>query len=237
MLESPAALEVAVMTLNGSVSTALLAACRAADLPAIGVSGVDAGLVRAAQRPPQIREVDGERQSVTFGLVGDIVAIDSSVVTRLLDAGLMPIVSPLAADDGGQVLNINADTVAATLACELGAEKLIFLTDTPGLLEDKHNPASLVSLTDIVGVEARRARGAIDGGMMPKIKAAIDALLGGVKRVHLVGYQHESSLLYEIFTNEGSGTLIVESAADLLPAEHTAHTGHSESSVQVQAIS
>ena len=218
---SPETLEVAVMTLNGSVNTALLAACRAAQVQAVGISGVDAGLLRATRRPPQIREVNGERTTIDYGLVGDIAAVDTGIVQKLLEAQLVPVISPLAADDDGQVLNINADTVASTLARALGAEKLIFITDTAGLLEDKKDPASLVSYTDVAGLEKFESRGIIDGGMMPKVKAAKEALRGGVKRVHMVGYKGRSPLLVEIFTNEGAGTLIVKDTADLLPLEHS----------------
>ncbi len=219
-ITSPETLDVAIMTLNGSVNTALLAACRAAQVPAIGVSGIDAGLVRAVRRAPQVREVNGEKRTVDFGLVGDITAVDASVLTRLLDAQLVPVVSPLAADDHGQVLNINADTVASTVARALGAEKLVFLTDTAGLLEDRKNAGSLVSYTDVAGLGSLQARGIIDGGMLPKVKAAKEALVGGVKRVHMVGYKGASSLLIEIFTNEGAGTLIVRDTAELAPSEH-----------------
>jgi acetylglutamate kinase len=217
---SPETLDVAIMTMNGSVNTAILAACRASQVAAIGVSGVDAGLVKAVRRPPQTREVDGESRTVDFGLVGDVTAVDPSVITRLLDAQLVPVVSPLAADDQGQVLNVNADTVASSLARALAAEKLVFLTDTPGLLEDRKNPGSLVSYTDVAGLDAFEKRGIIDGGMLPKVKAAKLALQGGVKRVHMVGYKGVSSLLIEVFTNEGAGTLIVRDTAELLPAEH-----------------
>jgi len=217
---SPETLDVAVMTISGTVNTAILAACRSAQVAGIGVSGVDAGLVKAVRRPPQQKTVNGETVTVDYGLVGDVVSVDPGVVNRLLDAGFVPVVSPLAADDHGQVLNINADTVASSLARALGAEKLIFLTDTTGLLEDRKNPGSLVSYTDVAGLEALQARGVIDGGMLPKVKAAKEALVGGVKRVHMVGYQGASSLLIEIFTNEGAGTLIVRDTADLAPAEH-----------------
>jgi acetylglutamate kinase len=215
-------LEVAVMTLNGSANTAILAACRAASLPALGLSGVDCALIRATRRPVQIREVGGQKISVDYGLVGNIASVDVSVLHKLLDAGIVPIISPLAADDAGQVLNINADTVASTIARELAAEKLVFMTDTAGLLEDKSNPASLVSYTDVKGLAALQARGVIDAGMLPKIKAAKEALLGGVKRVHMVGYRGDSPLLVEVFTNEGAGTLIVKDASELLPAEQAA---------------
>lgn len=217
---SPETLDVAVMTISGTVNTAILAACRSAQVAGIGVSGVDAGLVKAVRRPPQQKTVNGENVTVDYGLVGDIVSVDPGVLNRLLDAGFVPVVSPLAADDHGQVLNVNADTVASNLARALGAEKLVFLTDTAGLLEDRKNPGSLVSYTDVAGLEALQTRGVIDGGMLPKVKAAREALVGGVKRVHMVGYQGASSLLIEIFTNEGAGTLIVRDTADLAPAEH-----------------
>jgi len=235
---SPETLEVAVMTLNGSVNTALLAACRAAAVPAVGVSGVDAGLIHAVKRPTQIREVNGQRTAVDYGLVGDIASVDANVLNRLLDGGMVPVVSPLSSDDDGQVLNINADTVASTLACALGAEKLLFLTDTTGLLEDKRNAGSLVSYVDVAGLAALKEQGAIDAGMLPKVKAAIEALQGGVKRVHMVGYKARSTLLLEVFTNEGAGTLIVRSIAELLPAEHSetaAADNHNASSARSAA--
>ncbi|MHB8874474.1 MAG: acetylglutamate kinase [Myxococcaceae bacterium] len=203
-------LEVAVMTLNGSVNTAILSACRSANLPAVGLSGLDAGLVRARRRTTT---------PVDYGLVGDIVSVDASVVLRLLEGGFLPVISPLSADDSGQVLNVNADTVASTLARELKAEKLILLTDTPGLLEDRNNPGSLISYTDVRGLDALQAKGAIDAGMLPKVKAAVESLQGGVNRVHMVGYKARANLLIEVFTNEGAGTLIVRDTSELAPSE------------------
>jgi acetylglutamate kinase len=212
-------LEVAVMTLTGSVNTALLAACRAVDLPAVGISGIDAGLIKATRRPPQTKVIDGTSTTVDYGLVGDIVSVDTTVIETLLTANLVPVVSPVCADEHGQVLNVNADTVASTLARALNAEKLIFLTDTAGLLEERSNPSSLVSYTDVRGLAELQERGAIGAGMLPKVKSAREALLGGVKRVHMVGYKGRANLLVEIFTNEGAGTLIVKDASELLPHE------------------
>jgi len=217
-----ATLDVSVMTLNGSVRTALLAACRAAQLPAVGLSGVDAGLVRATKRPVQEIEIQGERKTVDYGLVGDIAAVDPKILLTLLDSGVMPVVSPLCADDSGQVLNVNADTVASTLARALGAEKLIFLTDTAGLLERVSDPGSLVSYTDVKGLARLQDAGALGAGMLPKVKAAREALLGGVRRVHLVGYKSRTSLLVEVFTNEGAGTLVVRDTSELTPGEQGA---------------
>ena len=212
-------LDLAVMAINGSVSTALLAACRAAALPAIGVSGIDAGLVRAKVRPPVMTDLGEGPVAVDFGEVGDIVSVDRTVLDRLLAAGFLPVVSPLAATDEGRVLNVNADTVASALASSLEAEKLIFVTDTEGLLEDPRDPTSTISYVDLEGIDALERSGALQGGILPKIHAARTALAGGVRRVHMVGQAHPRGLLVEAFTNEGSGTLIVRSRADLSPAE------------------
>ncbi len=216
---SPEALEAAVMTLSGSVSTSVLAACRAAHVPAIGVSGVDAGLLRARVRPPVEIDLGAGPVAVDFGEVGDLVSVDRTVLERLLADGFVPVVSPISADDEGRVLNVNADTVAATIACALDADKLIFLTETPGILEDAADPHSMISCTDLAGLAAMEAKGRLNGGMLPKVNSARAALSGGVRRVHVVGFRQKLSLLVEVFTNEGAGTLIVRNVAELPPAE------------------
>lgn len=215
-------LETVIMTINGTINTAFLAACRAVALPAVGLSGVDAALIRAVKRPPQVVDVNGVSTTIDYGLVGDIVGLDDKVLRRLLESGLVPVISPICADDAGQLLNINADTVAQAIACALEAEKLIFLTDTPGLLADPKKPTSLISYTDIRGLVTLQDQGAIGTGMLPKTRAAVEALQKGVRRVHMVGFRAPSSLLIEVFTNEGAGTLIVRDTAELLPAEQTA---------------
>jgi acetylglutamate kinase len=224
-ITSPKALEVAVMTMNGAINTAILAACRAAELPAVGISGIDGGLIRARRRPPRTKASGDERTTVDYGEVGDVVAVDVSVLHRLLDAGFTPVVSPIVADDGGAVLNMNADTVASTLARELSADKLIFVQEAPGILENKDDPSSLVSYTDVRGLNALLERGAFDAGMLPKANAAKEALYGGVKRVHVIG-GGKDSLLLEVFTNEGSGTLVVMEMRDLLPTEMDQQPSH-----------
>jgi acetylglutamate kinase len=213
-----AALEVAVLTLNGAANTALLAACRALGLPAIGVSGIDAGLVRAHRRPPV--RVAGE--TVDYGHVGDLEAVDGTVIERLWAAGLVPVISPLAADDQGRLLNCNADGVAAAVAVALAAEKLILVVDVPGLLERPEDPRSLISYTDLSGLAALRERGALRDGMAPKAAAVETALAGGVGRAHLVSWQEPDALLLELFTNEGSGTLVVRDLEALSAAEAAA---------------
>jgi len=214
-------LEIAVLSMNGAVNTAVLAACRAVGLQAVGVSGIDAGLVRARRRAPRSVIVDGEPQMIDFGHVGDVDSVDPTLLKSLLASGYLPVVSPLSADEQGNVLNINADTIAASLACALGAEKLVFVSDVPGILEEKSDPTSLVSCTDLDGLDAMVEGGSVATGMLPKVSAIRMALENGVKRVHVIG-SGRASLLTEIFTNEGSGTLIVQDQRDLSAAEKAA---------------
>lgn len=212
------ALQVATLVLNGATNTQILAVCRKLGLPAVGLSGVDGGLVKARRRPP----VSTANGTVDYGFVGDVVAVDPRVLTALLDAGMVPIVSPLSADDSGQVLNINADTVASAIAVGLGAEKLLMLTGAPGILERGGEPASLVSYTDLAGLARLRESGAFAAGMLPKASAIESAIRGGVQRVHILSYEVPDSLLVEVFTNEGNGTLVVENIGALTPAEQAA---------------
>jgi len=214
------ALEVATMVLNGTVNTHLLAVCRSVGLPAVGVSGVDAGLIQARKRPPM--RVGGEM--VDYGFVGDVAGVDPKVLTDLMDAGYVPVVSPLSAAEDGTVLNINADTIASALAVALQAEKLLFLTGAPGILERADDPGSLVSYTDLAGLRRLRDEGGLVRGMLPKTSAIEAAIQGGVRRVHILSHDLPDGLLAEVFTNEGVGTLVVEDVRILSPAEAAAGT-------------
>ncbi|MDJ0926140.1 MAG: acetylglutamate kinase [Gammaproteobacteria bacterium] len=212
------ALEVAAMVLNGQINTRILAACRDLDLPAVGISGVDAGLIRAHRRPPV--NLDGhDAGPVDFGFVGDIESVDADVLRAQLANGLMPVISPLSADRAGTLLNINADTVAAALAAELDAEKLILTTGAPGILEDRNDAASIVSYIDLEGLQRLRDAGSLAEGMLPKAAAIEAAINGGVARVHVISYKLPDSLLLEVFTNEGTGTLVVDNVGTLSEAE------------------
>jgi acetylglutamate kinase len=206
------------MVLNGLINTRILAICRDLDIDAVGLSGVDAGLVRAHKRPPvKINTVSGEM--VDYGFVGDIDSIDTTVIKKHLDNGLMPVISPLSADEKGQLLNINADTVAAAIGAALEAEKLILCTGAPGILDNVADPSSVISYTDLAGLKRMREEGKIVDGMLPKAKAIEDAIRGGVRRVHVISYSTPDSILAEVFTNEGTGTLIVADVKALTPAE------------------
>jgi acetylglutamate kinase len=212
------ALEVATMVLNGAANTRLLAVCRSVGLPAVGVSGVDAGLIRARRRPPV--QVGGEL--VDYGFVGDVAAVEPRVLTSLMDAGYVPVVSPLSAADDGTLLNINADTIASALAVALGAEKLLFLTGAAGILERPDDAGSLVSYTDLAGLRRLKDAGGVVAGMLPKTSAIEAAIAGGVRRVHILSHDLPDGLLTEVFTNEGVGTLVVDDVRGLTPAEAAA---------------
>jgi acetylglutamate kinase len=214
-------IEVTAMVLNGLINTRILAICRDLNIDAVGISGVDAGLVRAHRRAP-LKLEDGSDRTIDYGFVGDIDAINTMVLLKLLDNGLMPVVSPLSADEKGVLLNINADTVAAEIGAALQAEKLILCTGAPGILENAADPGSLISYTDLRGLERLRAAGALLDGMLPKAEAIADALRGGVRRVHVVSYKTGEGILGEVFTNEGTGTLVVQDSNALTPAEITA---------------
>jgi acetylglutamate kinase len=208
-------LEVSTMVLNGEINTRIVAVCRALGIPAIGLSGVDGGLIKATKRPP----VQVAGQTVDYGFVGDILGLDTSILVKQLDNDLVPIVSPLSADDQGTVLNINADTVAAMIAVELKAEKFVMATGAPGILESLEDPRSLISYIDRGGLRRLREEGKISGGMLPKVAAIERALSGGVPRVHVISYAQADSLLLEVFTNEGTGTLVVNDTKALRPEE------------------
>jgi acetylglutamate kinase len=212
-------LEVTTMVLNGLINTRILACCRDVGVPAVGISGVDAGLIRASKRPPVVMQ--REEAPVDFGFVGDIEHVDVDVIDKQLGLGLLPVVSPLSADSSGTLLNINADTVASALAVALKAEKLILCTGAPGILEDAADPSSLVSYLDLEGLKALGEKGSLSAGMMPKATSIESALLGGVKRVHIINFNDPDSLLLEVFTNEGTGTLVVERTESLRPAERS----------------
>jgi len=205
-----AALEVAKMVYAGTLNTDVLSALRAHQLQAVGLSGVDAELLTARRRPP-VTVVDdaGKSAVVDYGHVGDIMNVDPRVLVTLMDARFVPVVASLAGDNDGNVYNVNADTVAETIAIALRAQKLVYLTGVPGVLRDPRDPASLVTFADPDDLAGLMATGALSGGMRPKVEACIRAATGGVERTHIVDGRVPDSLLLEVFTGAGTGTMIV----------------------------
>ncbi|MBK9120587.1 MAG: acetylglutamate kinase [Phycisphaerales bacterium] len=204
-------LEVVKMAFAGTINTNLIAAFRRAEVPAIGISGIDGGLLIATKRPVQ-RASDpatGETREVDFGFVGDLVSVSVDILRHLLAGDCVPVVCSLAADEEGQILNVNADTIASRLAAAIGAAKYFLLTNVDGVMRDPRDASTLQSYLDVDELNQLVESGAISGGMLPKLAACMDALRGGVPRVHIINGTTPDALLSEVFTNEGCGTLIV----------------------------
>lgn len=203
---SEAAIDTMIMALNGTARTAILSACRRHGLPAVGVSGIDSGIIQATRKEP-IKVSSGD--VVDFGQVGKINAIDPEPLLSILYSGAVPILTPLSADENGTVLNINADDIAAAVAGALGAAKLIILTQPRGILTDLNDPQSLISQVTLDELAELEKSGTVKTGMLPKIKAIRTALENGVQQVHVISHAFPDSILTEVFTNEGCGTMIL----------------------------
>jgi acetylglutamate kinase len=189
-------LEIAQMVLVGKVNSDIVSALNVHGPVAVGLSGQDAGLIRAGARSPEL------------GFVGDVIGVDPTIVERLLAMQLVPIISTIGSDIAGQAYNINADAVAGAVAEALSAHKLIFLTDVPGLLADPDDTSSLIQR--VTAPEARDliADGTISGGMIPKITGCLRAIEHGVAQVHLVDGRVPHAVLLELFTDAGVGTMV-----------------------------
>ena len=198
-------LDVARMVLVGKVNRDIVSSINRHGSLAVGLSGEDAGLIRAAARNPEL------------GFVGDVESVNPAIIERLLAEDLIPVVSTIGADLSGQAYNINADTVAAAVAGALGAERILYLTDVEGLLADVDDPSSRISRIDLSGLAALIDNGAISGGMIPKVQACVDAVEAGVGSAHMVDGRIPHVLLLELFTDMGIGTMVLsdgEVAAD-----------------------
>ncbi len=189
-------MEVVVMVLAGKINKEIVLNINKSGAKAVGISGVDASIVKAKKK--LIEDVD-------LGLVGDVEAINPSILNHLSESGYIPVVAPIGVDDEGRRYNINADSVASAISISLKAEKLIFLTDIDGLL-DKNG--SLISSVNINNVDKLINDGTISGGMIPKILSSKEAIQSGVGKVHIINGKKLHSLLEEIFTQLGIGTEI-----------------------------
>ncbi len=209
---TPEAMDVVRMVLTGSVGRELVGLVNAHGPYAVGMSGEDAGLLTARRRGATVTAEDGSVEQVDIGLVGDVVGVDASAVRDLLDAGRVPVVSSVAPEvdaDGsltGQVLNVNADSAAAALAVALGASRLVVLTDVEGLYADWPDRSSLLSEVTADALEAMLPR--LQTGMVPKMAGCLEAVRGGVPRAYVVDGRRPHSLLVEVFTDAGAGTMV-----------------------------
>ena len=203
-------LDVVKMTFAGLINTEILGALRKFGIAAVGLSGVDGSIVHATRRPPKrvLNEETGKSEVVDFGHVGDIDRIDDRLLKVLLDADYVPVIASLGADDEGRVYNINADTVASSVARALGAEKLILASDVEGIYKGEEGSKEMIQRATVDEVKGLIKSGVIRGGMVPKAQSAIEALGKGVGSVHIINGMKSSSLLTEVFTDSGCGTMV-----------------------------
>jgi acetylglutamate kinase len=184
------------MALVGKVNREVVTSLNRHGSYAVGLSGEDAGLITVEQRDARL------------GFVGDVRRIDPAILERILREELIPVVATVGVDEDGQAHNVNADAVAGAIAQTLHAEKLVYLTDVPGLYRDVTDQASIVSRVDVAGLTALLAGGQVGEGMIPKVQSCIDAIRGGVKRAHILDGRQPHALLLEFFTREGIGTMV-----------------------------
>ncbi len=201
---SDEAMEVVKMVLVGKVNKQLVTAINSHGRLAVGIAGDDANLIRARQ------------VSEKLGRVGEVTSIDTTVITRLVDDGFIPVVATVGVGEDGGSFNINADLVAGEIAAALDAEKLIFLTDVDGLYADFEDKSSLISMLSLSDAEEMMMSDALTSGMIPKVGACAKALRGGVARTHILNGVVPHALLLEVYTDEGVGTMLTASG-DSLP--------------------
>ncbi len=206
-----ATLDMAKMIFAGKVNTDILAALRQRGVAAVGLSGVDGNIVHAERRPVRevLNQATGEHEQVDYGHVGDVLEIDDRLVRVLLDHDYLPVISSLGADADGAVFNINADTIAAEIAVRLEAEKLIMLSDVDGIYLRPGEQATKLSRLTADEVLALVRDGVATGGMIPKLQNIAELLRRGVRSAHIIKGSLRNALLSEVFTDEGTGTMIV----------------------------
>lgn len=190
-----ATIDVVQEVLAGTVNPSIVKDLVGHGAKAVGLTGIDGGLLTAEPRDPRL------------GYVGRVAAVDTDLVGGLLAQGVVPVIAPIARGRDGAVYNLNADTAAAAIARALGAQKLVYLTDVEGLYEDPDDPATLISRLDLEAATALLPR--LGGGMLPKVESCVHALEGGVAQAHILDGRIQHSVLLEIFTPEGIGTMIV----------------------------
>lgn len=206
-------LDLAKMIFRGKINTEILAQLRGRGIDAVGLSGVDGGVIKAVRRPPKnvVNKETGQVESVDYGNVGDIVEIDTHLLELLLGGGYLPVISSLAADDKGKVFNINADTIAAEIAVSLKAEKLILLSDVNGIYLDPNDRSSKLDRLSTVDAFKMIKSGKATGGMIPKLQSLASLLSRGVGSAHVISGSERNALLAEVFTDEGTGTMVTAS--------------------------
>jgi acetylglutamate kinase len=189
-------MEIVEMVLVGKVNKSLVSLINCAGGRAVGMCGKDGNTLRGQIRSPEL------------GFVGDVTSVDTSVLQQLVSSGHIPVVATVAMDASGQALNVNADTAAGELAASIGAAKLILMTDVPGVCTDKDDPSTLIRTLTINESRDLVGQDVIAGGMIPKVECCVKSIAQGVKSAHIIDGRAPHSLLLEILTDEGAGTMI-----------------------------
>lgn len=203
-----ATMEIVEMVLVGKLNKEIVALINRLGGKAVGLSGKDANLIEARKKLGRVRKDNGEVDLVDIGFVGDVAKINPGLVQNLMAEGYIPVVSPVGVGDAGESYNINADYVAGELAASLQADKLILLTDVQGIFEDFQNRDSLISELKLGDIAEKISTGIISGGMIPKVECCAAAINGGVNSAHILDGRIPHSLLLEIFTDRGIGTMV-----------------------------
>ncbi len=194
------AMEVVEMVLGGKINKEIVAGIIASGGRAIGLSGKDERLIEASFLDP----------SGKMGFVGTVDRVNPRIIDTLIENGYIPVIAPIGIDDAGGTYNINADLVASAIAVATKADKLVLLTDVPGLLRDPEDPDSLISVLHLDEIEDLIKEGIIAGGMLPKVQCCAESVRGGVGRTHIIDGRLPHSILLEIFTRQGIGTMVVD---------------------------
>jgi len=205
-------MEIVKMVLIGKINTDIVSKIGLHGGKASGISGKDSQLILASKKAPHkiLDEETGEEHFVDLGLVGEINSLNTDIINMFTENDYIPVISPIGIDNEGDTLNLNADTVAGEIAAEINAEKLIILTDVPGVLKDPNDPDSLIKQIKVDEIDELIETGIISGGMIPKIETCLKAIEGGVGSAHIIDGRIEHSLLLEIFTTKGIGTMITK---------------------------
>ena len=204
-------MDIVKMVLVGNINTEIVANVGLHGGKGVGISGKDNQLLMARKKAPRkIIDSNGEEKMVDLGLVGEIDSINTELIDVLTTNDYIPIISPIGVDSSGDTLNLNADTVAGDIAANIGAEKLIILTDVPGILEDPDDPDSLIRKVSIDETLELIDRGIVKDGMLPKVLTCMEAIKNGVSSTHIIDGRVKHSLLLEIFTKSGIGTMITK---------------------------
>lgn len=203
-------MDIVKMVLVGKINTEIVSKMCLHGGKAVGLSGKDSRLIEADKKAPQVivNNDTGEEKMVDLGLVGEIKSINPEIINVLTDEDYIPIISPIGVDNKGEALNLNADTVAGDIASNIDAEKLIILTDVPGILEDPKDPDSLLRKIKVDEIGDLIKNGTITEGMLPKTLTCIKAIEDGVSSAHIIDGRIKHSILLEIFTKKGIGTMI-----------------------------